>query len=174
MGINPFRINIIGLSNKAHSFHYDLDDEFFVRYGRELISGGKFEADVVLDKHETFINATFSVVGNARLICDRTLEPFDYPVKLKEQLVFKYGEEEKELSEDIVIITHQTDSIDVGQLMYEFISLQVPIRKVHPRFKEEEGDDAEGGIIYRSSSDGNDGDDDDTVDPRWEQLKKLK
>jgi uncharacterized metal-binding protein YceD (DUF177 family) len=173
MGINPFRINIVGLSNKAHSFQFDLDEGFFVRYGQELISGGSFHAEVVLDKHETFINATFSVTGNAQLVCDRTLDPFDFPVVVKEQLVFKYGEEEKELSDEVIIITHKTDSIDIGQLIYEFIILQVPIRKVHPRFKGGD-EDADGNIIYRSSVHDDEGMEDNSVDPRWEQLKKLK
>lgn len=173
MGVNPYRVNIIGLSNKPHSFHFDLDDDFFVRYGQELISGGQLGADVELDKHETFINASFTITGKLKLVCDRSLEPFDYPVNVKQQMVFKYGEEEQELANDVTVITHQTEALDLGQLMYEFTSLQVPMRKLHPRFRDEEAGQ-EGEIIYSSSTEQGSSSDEEPIDPRWEKLKKLK
>jgi len=61
-------------------------------------------------------------------------------------------------------------------LMYEFIGVEIPIKKLHPRFQEEENEDDEtnGKLIYTSSTDTTSGEDDDQIDPRWEQLKKLK
>jgi len=54
--------------------------------------------------------------------------------------------------------------------MYEFISLEIPIKKLHPKFRDEEDDNGEGKIVYKSESK----DDDSDIDPRWEKLKKLK
>ena len=93
MGLNPFVVNIIGLSNKSHAFEYEFGDEFFARYGQELISGGHFMAKVVLDKHETFIEAEFKITGEATLICDRSLEPFPFPINNNKKMMFKYGSE---------------------------------------------------------------------------------
>jgi len=173
--LNPYSVNIIGLSNRGHSFNYELSDEFFARYGQDLISGGKFNAEIVLEKHETFIEAEFKINGQAALICDRSLDPFDFPVTIDKKVVFKYGEEEMELSDEIIIITHDTTSVDLGQLMYEYIVLEIPMRKLHPRFQDEEEEDEneEGKVIYTSSTDENDSEED-NIDPRWEQLKKLK
>jgi len=176
LSLNPYSVNIIGLSNKMHSFSYQFDDEFFVRYGKDLVSGGKFEAQVILDKHETFIEAQFNIKGQAALICDRSLDTFDFPLTIRKKVVFKYGESEEELSDEIVTITHDTVGLDLGQLMYEFIGVEIPIKKLHPRFQEEENEDDEtnGKLIYTSSTDTTSGEDDDQIDPRWEQLKKLK
>jgi uncharacterized metal-binding protein YceD (DUF177 family) len=174
LGVNPYSVNIIGLTNKAHSFDYQFNDEFFVRYSQDLVTGGDFKATVLLDKSETFINAEFKIKGHAALICDRSLDPFEFPIRINRKVVFKYGEEEKELGDDIYTITHDTHNLDLGQLMYEFIALEIPIRKLHPRFKnEEESDDEneEGKVIYTSSTEK---EEDDKMDPRWEQLKKLK
>jgi uncharacterized protein len=174
LSVNPYSVNIIGLSNRAHSFNYELNDEFFARYGQDLVPGGRFKAEVVLDKHETFIEAEFRINGQAALICDRSLEPFDFPVDMDKKVVFKYGEEETELSDEIVLITRETTTVDLGQLMYEFIVLGIPMRKLHPRFQEEDEDEnKDGKVIYSSSTDANQSEDD-QVDPRWEQLKKLK
>jgi len=173
LSLNPYSVNIIGLSNKAHSFSFQIGDEFFARYGHDLVSGGNFIAEIVLDKHETFIGAEIKITGHAALICDRSLEPFDYPVKIDKRVVFKFGEEEKEVSDEIVLITRETTSLDLGQLMYEFISLEIPMRKLHPRFQEEDEENEEGKVIYSSTTESQDNEED-AIDPRWEQLKKLK
>ncbi|MBL7866331.1 MAG: DUF177 domain-containing protein, partial [Cyclobacteriaceae bacterium] len=68
-----FKVNLQGLGHKAHRFDYAFGDEFFALYGTSLLEGGKFEAVVTLDKRETLIEADFSIRGNARLVCDRSL-----------------------------------------------------------------------------------------------------
>jgi Predicted metal-binding, possibly nucleic acid-binding protein len=171
--VKEFSVNIIGLSNKVHQFEYLLGDSFFDHYGKNLLSGGEFKAEIALDKHETFIEADFVIIGKARLICDKSLEPFDLPLKLKHKIVFKFGDEEKEVSDEIMIIPRDKDALELGQFIYEFIGLAIPLKKVHPRFQneEEEDDDSEGKIIYTS---GPAEDEPETIDPRWEKLKKLK
>jgi uncharacterized metal-binding protein YceD (DUF177 family) len=165
-----FSVNILGLSKGVHQFEFHMEDAFFKGYGQEVIDKGEFTAKVTLDKKETFIDADFKIEGNAHLVCDRSLDEFDYPLSISRKIVFKYGEEPKEVSDEIIIITHDQQKLDVGQFMYEFIALEIPIKKLHPRFKETE-DETDGEIIYTSSS-SNDGEE--IVDPRWEKLKKLK
>jgi uncharacterized metal-binding protein YceD (DUF177 family) len=88
--------------------------------------------------------------------------------------MFKYGEEEAELSDEIIIINRDRVSLELGQYMYEFISLSIPIKKVHPKFQDDEDDDddSEGKLIYSSETEISD--EEKEVDPRWEILKKLK
>ena len=176
MGLRAFGINIIGLSNKVHHFHYEFGDEFFAAYGTGLVSQGTFTADVELDKHETFLEACFKVNGQAKLICDRSLDPFDYPVNFKKKIVFKYGDADEELSDEIIMIHRDTDSLELGQYIYEFIGLEIPMKKLHPRYQNEPDtdDDAEGKIIYSSGESTHDPESDGDIDPRWEKLKKLK
>jgi uncharacterized protein len=177
MGLRIFGVNIIGLSEKVHDFHYEFGDEFFKHYGTEVVSQGSLVADVSLDKHETFIEATFKIRGQVKLVCDRSLDPFDHPVKVDKKILFKYGDVAQELSDEIVIIERDTDTLELGQYIYEFIALEIPMKKLHPRYQHE-GDmdeNAEGKIIYTSGSDQDfDADGGDDIDPRWEKLKKLK
>lgn len=168
--MSRFGINIIGLGLKAHTFDYHLDDRFFEEFGKELVTGGEFDVRVVLDKHETFIDADFSITGFARLVCDRSLEQFDHALKIHKKVVFKYGQESAELSDEIVIIPRDLDTLELGQLMYEFIAIEIPMKKLHPRFRDEDEDDTSTGKIVYQSDKG----DDDEPDPRWEKLKKLK
>ncbi len=162
-----YNVNILGLSKNVHQFDFQLTEDFFRKYGQEMVANGKFAAQVTLDKRETFIEADFTVKGAASLVCDRSLDEFDYPMTIRRKVVFKYGPEAKEVSDEIIIITPDQDKLDLGQLMYEFIALQIPIKKLHPRFGDSETTE---GLVYSSS----DKPDDEAIDPRWEVLKKLK
>lgn len=172
-----YSVNIVGLSNKEHRFEYEFGDEFFRRYGTDLLSEGSFQVVALLNKHETFIEVDFIVRGTARLICDRSLEPFDYPIQTENKIVFKYGEEYQEMTDEIIVIPRDTATLELGQYIYEFISLAIPLKRLHPRFVDEvdETEGAEGKIVYSSStSEEEKKDEGEQIDPRWNILKKLK
>lgn len=172
--MREFNVNIIGLSNKVHQFEYQLEDKFFEQYGQDIVSGGSFKVAVALDKRETFIEVHFIIEGQAKLICDKSLESFDFPLHLDRKIVFKFGEEEKEISDEIMIIPRDKASLELGQFLYEFISLAIPLKKVHPRLQAEEEEYEEGKIIYTSGGDAEDENPSEANDPRWDILKKLK
>ena len=172
--MGAYRINIVGLSNKLHHFNHELDEEFFRKYGSDLVSTGNFRVDVTLDKHETFIATDFNIQGTVKLTCDRSLEPFDYPIDTTRKMLFKYGEKDEEITDEIMTISRETVSIELGQFIYEFIALSIPLKKLHPRFQDEaDEEEAEGKIVY-SSDESNETKNDEEIDPRWNILKKLK
>ncbi|MFN8336203.1 MAG: DUF177 domain-containing protein [Cyclobacteriaceae bacterium] len=166
--MESYRINILGLSLNIHHFHYEFGDEFFRKYDKGLVSEGKFTVDVALDKRETFLEAEFKIKGSVKLICDRSLDEFDYPLDLNRKIIFKYGDQDMEVSEDVMMIHHGTESLEIGQYIYEFIALAIPMKKLHPRFKDESEEDT---MIYTSGS--TEEKKADEIDPRWEMLKKL-
>lgn len=173
--MGAYGVNIIGLSNKAHQFQYEVGEVFFRQYGTDLINNGQFHVDVELNKHETFIEADFKIKGTATLICDRSLEPFDYPIKSKHKLLFKFGEADQEISDEIIMINRETATLELGQYIYEFIALAVPMKKLHPRFEAEENEqENEAGKIVYTSESKEEPKEDEPTDPRWNILKKLK
>ena len=175
--MGAYGVNIVGLSNKVHDFEYEIGDKFFKEYGTDLVEKGSFHVNVALNKHETFIEADFKINGKAVLICDRSLDPFDFPIQSHHNMVFKFGDSDQEMSDEIVMIHRDTATLELGQYIYEFIALAIPMKKLHPRFQNEaeEDDDTEGKIVYSSekNTDSDKGDDDE-IDPRWNILKKLK
>ena len=175
MGVRAFKVNIVGLTNTVHHFDFKVENDFFSHYGSGLIPVGSLKADVTLDKHETFIDAIFNISGSVELTCDRSLDKFDYPISVGRKLVFKYGNADEELSDEIIMIHRDSESLELGQYIYEFIALEVPMKKLHPRYQEEEEEDeSEGKIIYTSKPSPEDDKPDGDIDPRWEILKKLK
>nr|WP_255647333.1 DUF177 domain-containing protein [Fulvivirga sedimenti] len=104
------------------------------------------------------------------LVCDRSLREFTYDMNEAHEVLFKFGDEEMEMDDDVYIITRNTQRIDFSGFIYEFIILAVPMKKVHPDLE----DESEEEIIYTSETEHTEDNDSDETDPRWEMLKKLK
>ena len=132
------------------------------------------------------MEATFEIEGDVTLTCDRSLETFNFPLFTSEKIIYKYGLEEMEVTEDVFMITRDTPSINVAQLIYEFILLAIPVKKIHPDYLEEmdeEDFEGEGELVYISDEEFDDNlseekeesnESEEKTDPRWEILKKLK
>ncbi|AKD04115.1 DUF177 domain-containing protein [Pontibacter korlensis] len=179
MKLRDYEIGIAKLSNKLHKYEFDLNDAFFEEFGGEIILGGKLHADVELDKTESLLTFHFDIKGHVRLTCDRSLEEFDHPVDEQATFRIRYGEENAELDDDLWQITPNTQSINIAQHLYDYIGLSLPMKKLHPRFVEEEEDDVDNEqdiLIYSSRTDSaadEDEDDEDDTDPRWDALRNL-
>ncbi len=168
--LKDYKIEIFGLSNKTHNFSFEYNADFFMHFENSLISKGKGSCDVILTKTDSMITLNLNIEGSIELECDRSLELFDHPISVAKEIIFKYGDEEKELSEDVFVILKGEQEINIASFLYELISLEIPMKKLHPRFQNESESDE---MIY-VSEDKNDDSQEDTVDPRWEALKKLK
>ncbi len=121
------------------------------------------------------IQMDFKIEGSVELTCDRSLDLFDQPISFESKMIFKYGEEEKELSEDVMVILKDTQTINIADLLFEFIGLQIPMKKLHPRFQDEDDHSEEGAMVYTSNQDDTaDEQQEEDVDPRWAALKGLQ
>ena len=176
---NPLRaydIHIVGLDNKRYEYDFTSDKSFFAALEQELIPTGSVQTHLVLEKSETMIRLEFHIVGTVEQTCDRSLDEYDEPVDTQQTMLLKFGDHNEELSDEIELIERNTTTINVARYIFEFISLSLPMKRLHPRFRDEEDtdDDENGKLIYRSSTETNDNADDQSdVDPRWAALRKL-
>lgn len=170
-----FRIDIYGLKNGVHEFDFEFNDTLFDRFENRLIESGSGDCQVILTKKERMIELSFLINGSIELICDRSLEAFDYPLNLEHKLILKYGEEFDDSNDEMWVIPSGQQSINIAQLLYEYMSLAVPMKKLHPRFEEDE-DEAELAFVYSSDDiDEQDPEDEsENNDPRWAALKNIK
>lgn len=174
-----FDIDIYKLANKQYKYQYQIDKSFFDHFENSPLEKGDLKLEATFDKQENLITVLFDIKGSVELECDRSLEKFDYPVEIHERVLYQYGEEEQELSDEIIIITNDTQKVNIAQHIYEFIILSVPMRKIHPKYAEEDNPFVDGEIIFSSSTaqgsekDSNE-EDESSVDPRWDALKNLK
>lgn len=172
--LRKYDIAIRQLENRLHEFRFEIDEEFFSIFQQDLVKKGKVDSLVKIDKHETFMDIKVHLQGVVELICDRSLEKFNFPIELEKEVFFKFGPEPKELSDEVFVITTDTPGINLAQFFYEFIALSIPIKKLHPKFQSTQ-DESENHLVYSSQTDNSFAETEkENFDPRWEELKKLK
>ncbi len=177
--LSKYNIDIYGLEDKQYDYDMESGDAFFEELEQDLIERGSFKTHVVLNKSATMLQLNFHTEGSVELVCDRSLEPFQEAVVSDERLILKFGDHNEELTDEIEIISRNTNRINVARYIFEFIALSLPVKKIHPDLRaqaeEELADEEEGVLVYSSASqDDEDNEDVEKIDPRWEALKKLK
>jgi uncharacterized metal-binding protein YceD (DUF177 family) len=161
----PFK----GLGLGTHLFEFEIDDRFFECFEYSEVKEGKVSLSLKLEKEDRMLTLTFSFHGFLRALCDRCLEPVDFPVDAVEQLFIKFGTEAKEEDDNVLVIPETEYKLELGHPVYEMLSLILPFRKVHP-------DDGNGnstcnpemlGMLSKHMAH-------QTDDSAWDALKKLK
>lgn len=180
--IDPFKIATIALSNKKHHYEIESNADFFRRYEQEIVEKGQFTVFVDLDKSETMIQVHLKIQGHLSLVCDRSLEEFEEPLDISQKLIFKYGDHFEDLGDNLYQLDRKDPTIDLFQDIFDFIALEVPMKKLHPRFRADEDPEQEGILLYSTLDDLEEEENEiDNQDPNqeidedspWKDLKKL-
>lgn len=184
--LSEYIIPIYGLSNKEHEYKFDINDAFFDSFEESIVKKGNFKVAVLLDRSETMIVANVTVIGVAKLMCDRSLDEFDFPIETSERILYKYEDKFEEIDDALFHIPFGEENLDVSLIIYDLINVQIPMKKLHPRFQEEESleeinefdfEEEEATLVYSSSEDEgeieNEEDEEQKTDPRWNKLKDL-
>ncbi len=179
-----FDIEVIKFKEGSHEIDFEIGDTFFQNFeDNEIVEKGNLTVRVILNKGANVIEANFHIKGKVQLTCDRSLEVFDHPLDFTKKMIYKYGSEEQEIDEEVFMITRDTPAVNVAQLIYEFILLALPLKKIHPDHRNELDDEeleVEGGYVYIDEETESEEDSPESeqeikpLDPRWEQLMKLK
>ncbi len=170
-----YDIHIFKLALGLHDYQFEIKDEFFELFDNELVSKGNLAIDVSLTKTETMIEMVLHIQGSIELECDRSLDRFDFPIDSHRKMIYRLGEETQELSDELMVIPRDSQTINIASLLFEFVGLEIPMKKLHPRFQNEEEDGEDFVEIYSSATEEEEEQDqEEQVDPRWEALKKLK
>ncbi|GJM61530.1 MULTISPECIES: YceD family protein [Persicobacter] len=191
--LKKFDIEIFQLGLQSYDYELDFDDSLFNEFEHSIIEKGSGLAKITLKKESRHISMDFDIEAKVELICDRSLEPFEEEISVENTAYFKYGDEEVEYDGEFAVITKDTLRINVAYYIYEFLTLGMPMKRLHPKFREEEEEEDllaellpdrrdDGKLVYQSGAeedseeeaDDSATNDDQPVDPRWEALKNLK
>jgi uncharacterized metal-binding protein YceD (DUF177 family) len=175
--LEAYQIPILSLEDKSYRYTFEGGDDFFQAFEQDWVEKGQFHSVVDLNKSATMIQVSLKIEGSIRLICDRSLEEFDYPFEVDEKLIFKYSDHSEELGDNLFLLDRKSPKLDLSQDLFDFIALQVPMKKLHPRYLEE-AEALEGNqFIYSTEKDLGDQSTEKAeadMDPRWAALKNLK
>ncbi|MFT4738323.1 MAG: hypothetical protein ACI92W_002444 [Paraglaciecola sp.] len=167
--LRKFDIMFVQLTNGEHSYDFEIDPAFFNLFEESIVDKGVGEAHITLKKTDRMLQLFFEIRVQVELICDLSLKKFQHTIESSRRLIVKFGEEDQELEDDIIIIKDDAISMNVAEYLYEFISLEIPMKRVHPSLNNEDRPD----LAYSTPIDEDDPEGE-SIDPRWEALKKLK
>jgi uncharacterized protein len=127
-----YNIAFKGLSQGKHIFEYEIDDKFFSEFGGGVVDEGKVSVRITLEKQSSLMILWFDVKGTVHVQCDRCLEMYDQPINGSERIFVKFGEKDFVEGDDVIWVSTNDYQLNVAQLIYEFICLAIPIKRVHP------------------------------------------
>lgn len=94
----------------------------------------------------------------------------DQSIETDDRLMVKFGDDYSE-EDDLVIVAENEGMLDISWFIYEFIDLNIPIKHVHAPGK---CNPAMIEMLQRHSAARSGEEDEESVDPRWAALLKLK
>jgi len=164
--MKEFIIPFSGLKTGKHEFKFKIDHTFFEAFDQALLENADLDVDLVLEKVETMLILNLSASGFSKVPCDRCGDIFEMPVNCSERVIVKFGDEEFEQTDEIIVLSPKEYEIDVSQRIYEMIVLNLPNKRLH-----ENPDDCNQEVLKKLNEINSQ---EEEIDPRWEALKKLK
>lgn len=171
--LKKFEVEIFQLKNGIHHYDFEIDDSFFQVLGTSLTEKGRLRVHVALEKNSDFYKLNFLINGFVVLVCDRSLDEFEHYVNINTDLIIRYGDKNEEVSDDLETITPDTYVLNLARNIYEYIGVEIPYKKLHPRFREQSSVGEQDPLVYQTET-YTKKDVEDDIDPRWKALLKLK
>ena len=164
-----------------HGLNHDsfvVGDSFFAEFEFTPIHEGSLKVECTIDRSTTHLDAKFQFTGEIKIECDRCLELYPYPLEFEMRVVYTFEEELEFETDEVILIDESTPTIFLAQDFYDFIILQIPLRRVPepevhlcaPNVMELLGLNPDGTPMDPVEPE----EDDKPIDPRWQALNKLK
>lgn len=168
---SDFTIPFAGLKLGHHTYEFEVDDTFFEELEYSLIKKGSISVSIDLEKKETMLILNFTLAGTVEVECNLCTDPMNQQIDTSYPLIYKFGLED--LEDDSIIVIHPDSyQIDVQHPIYEFLTISLPIRTVHAE-GECNQEMLETMNKYLASTNKEEDNNDDEIDPRWSALKNL-
>ncbi len=170
--INPYLIAFAGLKNGEYNFEYIIDDSFFKDREYSEIQKALIKTDILLAKESQLLVFNIKMEGTINVMCDRCGDPFDVLVWGEKKLIITLTNNSFEDEEDIASLPLDASEIDLSPYLYEYISLLLPLRRVHPNI--EKGIDTCNEESLKLLEKFSTKEKETATDPRWDALLKIK
>ncbi|MGB2087219.1 MAG: YceD family protein [Psychroflexus salarius] len=171
--LEAYVIKFVGLKQGKHQFEYKITDEFFDFFEYDDFNTAEVNMTILLNKKANMLEFSFTAKGNINLNCDVSTEAYDQLVQNTFELVVKFGDEYNDDNEDLLILPWSDYELNIAHYIYETIVLAIPQKRIHPGVEDGTLDseilDKLDELQPKAEEDKNE----DDIDPRWEDLKKL-
>lgn len=152
---------------------FEIDSSFFAAFENAPVDEGQILVDVKINRLKRHLNAEFHFKGTVTLNCDRCLEPYPFELDFRQEVVYSFDEELEFDTDEVVLVTEDDPQINFATDFFDFISLQIPLRRV-PSEDVHVCPEAVLRMLGLLETEEEEVDEEEDIDPRWAALKKLK
>lgn len=182
-----YNIPLRNLTEGVHNLEYTLDNQYFKLIGDadSDIRKGQVVIEATVKRVSSTFEFNFSLNGTVTVPCDRCLDDMLIEVDSKNKLIVKFGKEYSEESDEVVVIPEEEGEINIAWFLYEFVTLSIPMKRVHApgkcnktmssklnKHKAVSTDDDQEDDSFDTSDDISI-EEEEVTDPRWDALKGL-
>ena len=165
-----FEIQFSALKLGSHQFNFDIEDSFFTLFDYSEIEKANISTSITLVKKATLLQLDFTITGHLTLACDRCTEDYQQEINQHFELIVKFSDIVESLeSDEILILSSNEHTLSLARYIYEFTHLSLPSKRTHQSL-----DECNPEMLEHIEQMGLTEDIDETIDPRWENLKQLK
>ena len=192
---DKYSIDLKGMKENHAHYEFLLDNDFFAAIDSPEFQKGRVNVTLDVKKTAQAFEINFVSEGTVVVLCDRCLDEMDQEVSTKDKIFVKFGATYADEGDNLIVVPEEEGVINVAWIVFEFIALASPMKHVHAPGKcnktmsgklnkylrtKADDEDEELEPMDDEMDEGNDSMEADSVadekpiDPRWNELKKLK
>jgi uncharacterized metal-binding protein YceD (DUF177 family) len=132
MQLKYLRIPVRSTSSEVQEYDFEIDDSFFANFEYGEIEKGKLKVLVkgLFSNHQ--IQLDMRIEGVVEVACDRCLDNLKINLNSLYTLYGKFGHGTDQEDLDVIWIPDDKHYIDMVPVLYEYINLSLPLKKIHP------------------------------------------
>lgn len=130
-----FTLPLKSLPKGTHHFEFDLDKKFFEDMESSDIRDAALKCDVEVKYNGDIYDVSFHITGDVTILCDRCLDEMPWPIDAAYHIEVRYGDTFADDSDELIEIPSNMNELNVAYMIYDTVSLAVPIKHVHPQGK---------------------------------------
>jgi uncharacterized metal-binding protein YceD (DUF177 family) len=133
-GNEEYRIYHKKLGLGKHKQDFQITNKFFDAFEFSEVKKGEIIAKADIEVRNSAVIVKLELSGTVNVQCDVCLEYFDMKISNNVLLTFKFTEtpENSYFDDEIIYISDSAEFIDLQKILYDYIILALPIKKVHP------------------------------------------
>ena len=170
--MDDFKIKLGAINGGENYFLFEIKDQFFEEFTLSDVEYANVTATALLDKKGDGLTLTLTIDGEInKLLCDICTDEISVDITAETKVFIKTTDENLVSTDEIFYVKTSENAIDLKQLIFELIILNLPNKRQHALSKDGSSECNKEMIDLVNKYTVTE---EKSSDPRWDALKKLK
>ena len=130
--MSGYKINLGAITNGSNLFSFEIKDTFFDAYAFSEVRNADITATALLEKNSKKLELNLSIDGQIhKLLCDLCAEELSMDISAETKVIIQKTNDNLFSTDEIFYVKTSENSIDLKQLIFELIVLNIPKKRQH-------------------------------------------